>query len=158
MSKKISSERKAIYYLGIFFIVAGSILFISGFMIEDDPGFSMISSGPPAFFKRAVIGMVSIIIGAILTNIGSKGIAGSGLILDPEKAREDLKPFNTAKGEMINDVLENIDMVQNLTNEFGDRRSSNGSNSKEVVKIRCRECGTINEEDAKFCKDCGKII
>ena len=155
MSNKISNERKAIYYLGIFFVVTGFILFISGFLVVEDPGFSM---GPPIFFKRAVMGMVCIVIGAILTTIGLRGMAGSGLILDPEKAREDLKPFNTAKGEMINDVLENIDVVQNLANGFSDRTTSNESSTKEIVKIRCRECSALNEEDAKFCKACGKSM
>ena len=155
MSKKISNERKVIYYLGKAFIVLGSVLFISGFLVGNEPEFSM---GPPAFFKRAVIGMVCVIIGAILTNIGSRGVAGSGLILDPEKAREDLKPFNVAKGEMINDVLENIDIAQSLANGLSDRNNSKENSIKEIVKIRCRECGTINEEDAKFCKSCGKSM
>jgi type I restriction-modification system DNA methylase subunit len=29
---------------------------------------------------------------------------------------------------------------------------------KEVIKIKCRSCGTLNDEDAKFCKECGKEI
>ena len=84
------------------------------------------------------------VIGGIFTNIGSKGAAGSGIILDPEKAREDLKPFNSAKGEMINDVIENIDVVKNINHE-----------QKEIIKVRCRNCGELNDEDAKFCKNCG---
>jgi len=29
------------------------------------------------------------------------------------------------------------------------------SDEKEVIKIKCRECGTLNDEDAKFCDECG---
>lgn len=80
--------------------------------------------------------------------IGAKGAAGSGLVLDPDKAREDLKPYNEAKGGMINDVISNIDVVDKIiTHE-----------EKEVIKIKCRECGGLNEEDAKFCKSCGKEL
>lgn len=32
--------------------------------------------------------------------------------LDPEKAREDLKPYSAAAGRMINNVIENIDIVK----------------------------------------------
>ena len=27
---------------------------------------------------------------------------------------------------------------------------------KEIIKIRCRNCGELNDEDAKFCKSCGR--
>lgn len=147
MSNKISNERKAIYYVGIGMIVLGFILFISVFfagMGGMEPSFS---SAPPDPFKRAVVGMICMVIGGIFTSIGSKGVAGSGIILDPEKAREDLKPFNSAKGEMINDVIENIDVVKNINH--GQKEA------KEIIKVRCRNCGELNDEDAKFCKNCG---
>jgi ribosomal protein L40E len=28
--------------------------------------------------------------------------------------------------------------------------------TKEVVKVRCRGCGELNDEDATFCKKCGE--
>jgi len=33
-----------------------------------------------------------------------------------------------------------------------------GGSPETVVKIRCRECGKLNEEDSKFCQECGKQI
>lgn len=151
MSNKISKERKSIYYVGLGLIVLGVILFLSSFItvaIDMNSSFG----GPPTFFLRAVVGMICIIIGNVLVSIGAKGAAGSGLILDPEKAREDLQPFNTAKGKMINDVIENIDVVKNIKGERADREA------KEIIKIKCRQCGALNDEDAKFCKSCGKTI
>jgi hypothetical protein len=104
--------------------------------------------GGPSFMN-AIIGMVLMIAGSFVMRIGARGAAGSGLLLDPEKAREDLKPFNEAKGGMINDVISNIDVVDNITNPRSD---------KEVIKIRCRSCGSLNDEDSKYCKSCGKEI
>ena len=78
-----------------------------------------------------------------------KGTAGSGLILDPEKARDDLKPHNIAKGKMINDAVENIDIVKDM---------GKTTDTKEIIKIRCKNCGELNDEDAKFCKSCGREI
>lgn len=73
-------------------------------------------------------------------------------LLDLEKAREDLKPFSESKGKMINDVMENIDIVKSISHP------SEEIQTIEVVKIKCRECGELNDEDAKFCKRCGKMM
>ncbi|SKA87931.1 hypothetical protein SAMN05443428_10881 [Caloramator quimbayensis] len=148
MTDKISKERKITYYIGLGFIIIGVILFMSSFFIGFEPSFSF---GPPTFFKNAVIGMIFIMIGAVLTSIGARGAAGSGILLDPEKAREDLKPFNKAKGGMINDTLENIDVIKDIEKVAI-------KNNKEVIKIKCKYCGTLNDENAKFCKECGKSI
>ena len=145
----ISKKRKVTYYIGIGMIVLGFILFISLF-------FSVASSmnnpnwdGNGPSFMNSILGMVLMIAGSLVSNIGAKGAAGSGLLLDPNQAREDLKPFNEAKGGMINDVISNIDVVDNITKHHEE---------KEVIKIRCRNCGGLNDEDAKFCKGCGKEI
>lgn len=150
---KISNERKATYYIGMGMMILGFILFISVFFSVAslmngpfDGGFGM--GGGPSF-GNGIIGMVLMISGSVVMNIGARGAAGSGVILDPEKAREDLKPFNEAKGGMINDVISNIDVVEKITSQ---------KEEKEVVKIRCRSCGSLNDEDAKFCKSCGKEI
>ena len=142
---KISKERKITYYIGMGMVVLGFILFISTFFL-----FAIaMKTGEPPTFIYAVVGMVLMITGSVVSGIGAKGSAGSGLLLDPEQAREDLKPFNEAKGGMINDVISNIDAIENITNP---------QSQKEVVKIRCRKCNTLNDEDAKFCKSCGAAI
>lgn len=74
---------------------------------------------------------------------GARGAAGSGLVLDPDNAREDLKPYNEATGKMINDVISNIDVVDKLSRQ---------GEEKEIIKIKCRSCGCLNDEDTKFCK------
>ena len=33
-----------------------------------------------------------------------------------------------------------------------------GSKSEKVVLIKCRACGKLNEQDSKFCQECGKEI
>jgi len=30
--------------------------------------------------------------------------------------------------------------------------------TKEIVKIRCKECKSLNDEDVKLCKNCGKEL
>lgn len=146
---KITKKRRVTYYIGIGMMILGFILFISvffsfaSFMSSPFEG-----SGIPSF-TNSILGMILMIAGSIVMNIGAKGAAGSGLLLDPDQAREDLKPFNEAKGGMINDVISNIDVVDKITKP---------NEEKEVIKIRCRSCGSLNDEDAKFCKSCGKDL
>ena len=33
-----------------------------------------------------------------------------------------------------------------------------GGKSEEVVKVRCRKCKTLNDENAKFCDECGEAL
>ncbi len=148
MSNKISEERKAMYYGGMGLTVLGVIIFISSFFMFERGFDSFMGNGVSSFAARPLIGMGFIVVGNILMNIGAKGPAGSGIILDPEKAREDLKPYSSAAGGMINDAIENIDLIKknNLDANKG---------SQQVVKIKCRSCGELNDEDAKFCKSCG---
>ena len=152
MSNKISKERKALYYLGMGLIVLGFILFISSFFIFGSGFDPFFDSGMPSFFQRALIGMICIIVGSVLMNIGARGAAGSGIILDPEKARDDLKPYSSAAGGMINDVIENIDVVKEK------KTSRDKKEILQIVKVKCQSCGELNDEDAKFCKSCGGKI
>jgi hypothetical protein len=45
-----------------------------------------------------------IVIGAVISNIGARGAAGSGILLDPEQARDDLEPFSRMHGGMLKDT------------------------------------------------------
>ncbi|MDB6140624.1 MAG: hypothetical protein JWO94_3696 [Verrucomicrobiaceae bacterium] len=59
-----------------------------------------------SFVGRAVGGFILMIIGGLITNVSSKGIAGSGLKLDPQQAREDLEPWSRMSGGMLKDTLD----------------------------------------------------
>ncbi len=145
---KIPQERKILYYVGMGMMILGFILFFSVFFstasLMNDP-----SSGRMPSFGNGITGFILIFIGAMIQKVGAKGAAGSGIILDPEKAREDLKPYNEAVGGIINDVISNVDVVDNMIKK---------TDEKEVIKIRCRNCQSLNDEDAKFCKNCGQSL
>ena len=141
MSKEISKNRKTLYYVGNGLTAIGFILFLSVFFVAFLNPFAMFGSDNP--MANGFIGFILIIIGQFVSNIGARGAAGSGLILDPKQAREDLKPYSTQVGGMINDVLDEVDIK---------------SESKEVVKVRCQSCKTLNDEDAKYCKKCGATL
>lgn len=146
-NEDISNARKGLYYGGMFLTGVGLLIFISTFFVffgggnldSGDPGFSFIGS----FMARPLIGMGLIFIGNLMKSVGMKGSAGSGLILSPNKARQDYKPWTKMAGGMLKDVMD---------------ETKEDSSSQSSIKIRCRGCKTLNEEDATFCKSCGQEI
>lgn len=155
---KLSNQRKATYYIGMGMTILGFILFISvffsfiGMMNRDMNSLNIMepfgfNRGPS--FGRPLIGMILMIVGQLVMRVGARGAAGSGIILDPDRAREDLKPYSEAAGGMINDVISNIDAFD---------KKEEPTETKEIIKVRCRDCGGLNDEDARFCKACGKPL
>ena len=94
MSRQISEERKATYYIGIGLTVLGGILFASGFLtfMAHFGDFSNFQDNAKTVGFLWLGGMALLIVGSIIRGIGSRGLAGSGVVLDPEKARDDLEP------------------------------------------------------------------
>ncbi len=151
MTRKISDERKGAYGIGLVLQIIGGCLFGIPFIVGPLSVMSgNIDSGAiPAAFIAAFIGFGLIVAGGFIRNVAAKGSAGSGLVLDPEKAREDLEPWSRMGGGMVKDALDEADI--NLNNLGGGH-----SVPQQVIMIKCRECGKLNEEDSKFCQECGK--
>jgi hypothetical protein len=109
--RQVSSGRKAEYYLGITVTVIGVIMFGLPFMvgaISMTGIFSEEIMGPSiglAFFV-AFIGFGLIVLGLVFSGIGKMGLAGSGVVLDPEKAREDVEPWARMTGGVVKDAVD----------------------------------------------------
>jgi hypothetical protein len=146
-TRDVSPERKAAYYVGSAFQVVGLLLFLSVF-VTGAMRFGDLSSFDDTVKSmafRAIGGMALILVGGMIRGVGARGLAGSGVVLDPERARRDLEPYSRMAGGMAKDALDEAGV-------------SPSSRPTEVVKLRCRACGTLNEEDSKFCQECGKAI
>ncbi len=46
-----------------------------------------------------------------------------------------------------------IAVIDDVMSNF-DTKSAN----KEIIKIKCRNCGTLNDEDSTYCKSCGEKL
>lgn len=140
--KEISEERKMLYYGGLGVMVIGFLFFFSGFLGFMNPEKMLMSGSMGSLIMGPFIGIIMIGVGGFMRSVAARGVAGSGLVLDPEKAREDLSPWSSMAGGMLNDALEETSI----------------GTKKEVIKVRCRNCSELNDEDAKFCKNCGEKI
>lgn len=142
---QIPEERVFLYYLGNVLMVIGLLMFIAIFFTGASTPRNF--GSPPPEFIRSMCGMGVIVLGGVLSGIGRAGMAGSGIILDPKRQREELKPWSKMAGGMMNDALEEVDVVKSVS-----------ASGREVIKVRCPNCRTLNDEDAKFCDECGKPL
>ncbi|MEO8207215.1 MAG: SHOCT domain-containing protein [Chthoniobacterales bacterium] len=107
--KEISSGRKTLYYLGGGIVVLGFILFISVFIsaaLNSGPISPSMRQGVDFTFLRGITGMICMVVGGIIMGIGARGAAGSGIILDPKQAREDLEPWARMGGGLVKDAVD----------------------------------------------------
>lgn len=153
--RDVSPGRQGAYYIGGAMMVVGFLsffsVFVTGAMNFGD--FTNFESRTRSESMRAVIGMALIVVGGVVRRIGRSGAAGSGLVLDPRQARKDLEPFARQHGGMLKDALDEAGV--DLGNVLG---AAGGGGRKPAVMIRCRACSKLNEEDSKFCQECGAAV
>jgi hypothetical protein len=106
--RQIPPERKGIFYLGMVLLAAGFLCFISTFFstVSSFGDFRNFEQRGRSMGTRALIGMVMVIAGGIMANVGRMGLAGSGLKLDPEEARRDVEPWARMAGGVAKDAIE----------------------------------------------------
>jgi hypothetical protein len=144
MTREISEERRTAYYVGTGLTIFGGLLFASTFatFAMHFGDFSNFAADAKSTMIRAFGGMALMIAGSFIRSIGARGLAGSGVVLDPGRAREELEPYSRMAGGMVKDALDEAKL------------KPSGAPEK-VVMIKCPACRTLNTEDSKFCKECG---
>lgn len=142
--KRISEKRRAVYYLGMGLMAVGGLLFLSVFVTGalNFGNFHNFDVRVRSGVLRAVFGMFLLFVGAAVRVVAARGLAGSGVVLDPEKARDELEPYSRMAGGLVKDALDEagVDL---------------GRKPEKVVMLKCPACGKLNEEDSKFCRECG---
>ena len=57
-------------------------------------------------------------------------------------------------GGMVDDALSEVKPVQKIVEHLTEEHAA-PQDSAPVVKVRCRECHALNDDDARFCDQCG---
>ncbi|HZW02926.1 MAG TPA: hypothetical protein VFF68_03295, partial [Anaerolineaceae bacterium] len=106
--RDFSEARKGIYYLGIALIAIGVVSFLSVFVsaIRTMGDFGNFGGTMQSVGVRSFGGILMVIVGSVLMRVGARGVAGSGIILDPKRSREDMEPWSRMAGGMLNDALD----------------------------------------------------
>ena len=124
--RDISEGRQAVYYVGMAMMIIGMLTFISVFVtgamnFGESSSFSEFEAEGRSSAMRAVIGMILIVTGGLLRGIGARGLAGSGVVLDPQQARRDVEPWARMGGGLLKDALDEADVdlsrAQRMSND-----------------------------------------
>ncbi len=144
MARHISEDRKTAYYVGMGLQILGGLLFASMFVtfLMHFGDFTNFASRAKSDEIRLFGGMALLIVGGIIRGVGAKGLAGSGVLLDPERARDELEPYSRMAGGMVKDAID-------------EARIGLGGDPTKVIMVKCRSCAGLNQESAKFCQECG---
>ena len=120
-NRNISEARKGIYYLGVSLIAIGIVSFLSVFVstFTSMGGFNDFGATMQSVGIRSVGGILLAIIGSVLMRVGARGVAGSGMILDPKRAREDLEPWSRMAGGVLQDALDETGLENALRDRDG---------------------------------------
>ncbi|QDU86991.1 hypothetical protein Pla175_03450 [Pirellulimonas nuda] len=107
-NREIPESRKALYHAGQVVAVIGLLTFLSTFVIGAFyfGDFSNFHSLVRNQMLRAIGGMVMIVAGGAMMNVAARGVAGSGLTLDPQRARGEVEPWTRMAGGMAKDALD----------------------------------------------------
>ena len=159
--RQIPDRRRKLYYCGMALVLLGLIFFFSSFFMAPAATSAGVHPSSPDFWEksqaqaerfnrdtratmvRALAGMGLIAIGGVLMQIGARGSAGSGMVLNPERARRDLEPWSRMGGGMVKDALSEAGIA---------------TENQPAIKVRCRACSGLNDETAKFCSTCGTAM
>ena len=116
-NRDIPPERKALHTFGLALSGLGALMFFSVFVTGalhfGDFGngsqfgdFSEFKSRARSEGLRAVGGMGCIIAGVVIMGVARQGLAGSGVVLDPQQARKDVEPLARMTGGILKDTLD----------------------------------------------------
>ena len=142
--RQVSIGRRIAFYCGYLAVAAGLVLFASLFFSGLD--FSTVSKVRSAGL-RAIAGAALIAAGLIIRRIAIRGLAGSLVILDPPRAKADLEPWSRAAGGLVDSALSEVAVAREAAGRLA---------GKPEVKVRCPGCGALNDEEARYCDQCGK--
>jgi hypothetical protein len=122
------------------FLTFGSV-FVSGVMHFGD--FSDFRERSRSQMTRAIVGMGLVLVGGILLNIGRSGVAGAGIVLDPERARRDVEPWSRMTGGVVKDALDEAGI------DLGTVKGSDELPFDEQLRRlhKLREDGIVSEEE-----------
>ncbi|TWT88435.1 hypothetical protein Mal64_19160 [Pseudobythopirellula maris] len=144
--KQVSEGRKAVYYVGMGMSLLGLLLFLSTFVTfaMNFGNFNNFRGRAQSGMLRAFSGVVLLIAGGAVTTVGRAGLAGSGLVLDPEKAREDVEPWSRMSGGMLKDTLDEAGV--DLSEVAGKLSGSEAAGSDLPFDEKLRRLHALREE------------
>jgi hypothetical protein len=129
---KITTLRKAIYYIGIGMVVFGFMPFIYELFQIGRFMNNPFEYNDTASYINLVFGMASMVAGTFVM-LGTRGTTDTSLLIVSEKGREGLKVSNKPKEKETNDAASNVDNAKNKLYVVKKKRN------KKMQKLKCNK-------------------
>lgn len=152
-NRNVSANRKEAFNLGTVLMGVGIVTILVCFIGFATAGHNQVTtfgqggSDPFAWWIGFFVGMVLVAVGRAMRGVAARGVAGSGLVLDPERARTDLEPWSRMGGGMLRDAIDESGV------QVG-KPAPAAEPAAPAVKVRCPQCKALNDEHDKFCGQC----
>ena len=141
-NQQVSDSRKLLYYGGMVVTGLGVLIFVSIFFRSHEDVFADVEGAQRSMVVRGICGMALLVAGGFMRSVGAKGLAGSGVVLDPEKARRDVEPWSRAGGGMLRDALDETGL------DIGRKTDESGDFDDKLRKLhQLRQDGILTEEE-----------
>jgi hypothetical protein len=133
--RTISSGRKLVFTAGLLLLIGGILMLGAALLMLT------INVGHDIRDLFIITGLGMFLAGNVVMRLGRRGLAGSGLVLDPERARRDLEPWSRMAGGMVQDALDESGIAA------GNRGAAPGFADKLRDLHALREEGILTEEE-----------
>ena len=100
--------------------------------------------------------MLKIIIGGAVAGIGAIPFGVGIYFYMASKMEKISKFYSRATGGAMKYSTEQV--TDGLATGLKKHGMGIGTGEKEVIKVKCRNCGYLDTEDAEFCSKCGKAL
>ena len=147
-NREISSGRKNLYSIGMGLAGLGGLLFLSTFLtfMMHFGDFNNFEANARSDGLRAFGGMIFMILGVGLMGVAHKGLAGSGAVLDPQQARQDLEPWARMSGGLLKDTLDEAGLdLSRLTSRNPEEIENFDQKLRKLHQLR--EEGILSDEE-----------
>jgi len=154
--QKLSTVSVVMLLVGLAFLLYGFYEFSRGFFRPTSEFFADPNRVMDEDRSSGFTGIICIFLGAVGAMFGARGLffARAGSILR-YAAAETAPVAKDTVNYLADETTEGVEKVAAAIT----RGAKKGSGApSEVVKVRCRACGYLESEDAKFCSGCGKPI
>ena len=145
MKENARKRGRSMITIGLLIVVAGLVILVWG--VVDIMNID-IDDGLPFLWKM--------IVGGGLSSIGIIPFAVGMYFYMASKAEKIAKFYSRATGGAMKYTTEKV--TDGFATGLEKHGMSIGGGGKEVVKVKCRNCGYLETEDAEFCSKCGQTV
>jgi hypothetical protein len=150
----ISLVSVVMFVVGLSFLAYGVLQFSSGFFRPSSEFFADPNRVMDEDRRSGFTGILCMFVGMVGLMFGARGLfyARMGSVLR-YTAAETAPVAKDTFNYLADETQEGVEKVASAIT-----KGATGARGGEVIKVRCRSCGYLESEDAKFCSGCGKTI